>query len=105
MNTNAILPLFFSGVYITTKELLGISKSLGFEQPSKSRELLLKNLVTHAESECSMKMLYSKLNDLIESKVQKYRELEESFDIDDVSRVWIEKALITQKVLKKYIGK
>jgi hypothetical protein len=105
MNTNAILPLFFSGVYITTKELLEISFSLGFEQPSKSRELLLKNLATHAESEGSMKLLYSKLNDLIESKVQKYRELEENFEIDDVSKVWIEKALITQKVLKKYIGK
>lgn len=99
---NQLLTLFFSGIYITTSDLLRIAKKLGFEMPSKSREIILKNLFAQSEKESKSWLLYDELITLLQSRVLKYREITTSFPaIQSVSGQWARKSNTIIRLLQQ----
>ena len=99
---NQLLTLFFSGIYITTSDLLSIAKKLGFEMPSKSREIILKNLFAQSEKERKSSLLYDELITLLQTRVLKYREITTSFpSIQSVSGQWARKSNTIIRLLQQ----
>lgn len=90
---NQLLTLFFSGVYITSHDMMSIAQDLGFELPSKNRELILKNLFLEAEQRGQFEALIDALIALMQERVQQYNALNLDFNgIKEVSALWIQRA-------------
>lgn len=99
---NQLLTLFFSGVYITSFDMLAIAKAVDFEFPSKNRELILKNLFLHCEKENKMPLLTQKLIGLLNDRVAQYKELTKQYpNIQEVSSLWIQKAQTMIKLIQQ----
>lgn len=98
-----LLTLFFSGVYITNKDLIDIANKLDMEFPAKSRELILKNLITIAVEQNKAQMLYDLLISLLQQRISEYKKLTNLYpSLNEVSTNWINRAntmirLITQQ--------
>jgi predicted small metal-binding protein len=100
---NQLLTLFFSGVYISSYDMLHIAKALGYEHPSKNRELILKNLFAHCEAENKMTQLMQKLIQLLQKRVKHYKVLSDNYpNICEVSALWIQKANTMIKLLQQH---
>ncbi|MEW6551890.1 MAG: hypothetical protein AB1389_07165 [Campylobacterota bacterium] len=88
-----LLTLFFSGVYISTKDLLDIAHKLELDFPAKSRELLLKNLFAEAQNQNKLYETYDMLIALLQARVREYKKLTALYPhIQNVSTNWINKA-------------
>lgn len=99
---NQLLTLFFSGVYITSSDMLEMAKALEFEFPSKNRELILKNLFLHCEKENKMTQLTQKLMVLLYDRIAQYKALTQQYpNIHEVSALWIQKANTMIKLLQQ----
>jgi hypothetical protein len=100
---NQLLTLFFSGVYISSYDMLHMAKTLGYEYPSKNRELILKNLFAHCEAENKMIQLMQKLIQLLQERVTQYKALTHNYpNICEVSALWIQKANTMIKLLQQH---
>lgn len=98
---NQLLTLYFSGVYINSDDILNISNELEFSMPSKSRELLLKNLFLEAEKSDKLDKLYELLIKLLMKRVNEYKSLQSSYpSLVTVSSNWIFKATTLIKLLQ-----
>ncbi|RXJ55460.1 hypothetical protein [Candidatus Marinarcus aquaticus] len=90
---NQLLTLFFSGVYITSQEMIDLAANLGIELPSKSRELILKNLFLEAEQRGQLESLLDGLIMLLQERIQQYNALNRDYaGIQEIASVWIHKA-------------
>lgn len=90
---NQLLTLFFSGVYITSQEMIQMAYDLGIELPSKSRELILKNLFLEAEKMNKFEALLEAFILLFQERIQQYNALNQDYPgIKEVSGAWILKA-------------
>ncbi|MCK9161811.1 MAG: hypothetical protein ACOX39_08330 [Arcobacteraceae bacterium] len=88
-----LLTLFFSGVYISSKDLLDIAQALDIQIPAKSRELLLKNIFAKASEDGKISQLYDLLIALLQQRVYEYKSLTINYPhIQIVSHNWINKA-------------
>ncbi|QOG12403.1 hypothetical protein [Arcobacter sp. FWKO B] len=88
-----LLTLFFSGVYITNKDLLDIAQKLDIEFPAKSRELILKNLMTLATEQKKEQILYDLLISLLQQRISEYKKLTNLYpSIAEVSSNWVNRA-------------
>lgn len=86
---NQLLTLYFSGVYITSRDMLDISQKLGFSMPSKSREILLKTLFLQCDEEGKIPQVCEAFVDLLQDRVQQYRALSVNFTgIHAISAGW-----------------
>lgn len=99
-----LLTLFFSGVYITSYDMLEIGKKLGYEFPSKHRELILKTLFLECEKENKMHLLIHQLIQLINGRITEYQALSKNYhDIQEVSFLWIQKGHTMIKLLQQHL--
>lgn len=99
-----LLTLFFSGVYITSHDMVQIAHELGHELPSKNRELILKNLFLECEKANQMPQLVQKLMALLQMRIEAYSELTQLYPaIHDVSFSWIQKAHSMIKLLQQQL--
>jgi len=99
-----LLTLFFSGVYITSHDMLLIAKELGHELPSKNRELILKNLFLECEKNNTLQELSQKLIALLQKRVATYKQLTLNYsNISEVSTIWIQKANTMIKLLQQTV--
>jgi hypothetical protein len=99
-----LLTLFFSGVYITSHDMMQIAKNLGYELPSKHRELILKNLFLECEKEDKMSLLIQQLIHLLNGRIQTYHALTHQYPaIAEVSSLWIQKAHTMIKLLQQQL--
>lgn len=90
---NQLLTLFFSGVYITSQEMIDLAANLDIELPSKSRELILKNLFLEAEQSGQLESLLDGLIMLLQERIQQYNALNRDYArIHEIASVWIHKA-------------
>lgn len=90
---NQLLTLFFSGVYITSQEMIDLAANLDIELPSKSRELILKNLFLEAEQSGQLESLLDGLIMLLQERIQQYNALNRDYaSIHQIASVWIHKA-------------
>lgn len=90
---NQLLTLFFSGVYITSQEMIDLAANLDIELPSKSRELILKNLFLEAEQSGQLEPLLDGLIMLLQERIQQYNALNRDYArIHEIASVWIHKA-------------
>lgn len=99
-----LLTLFFSGVYITSYDMLEIGKKLGYELPSKHRELILKTLFMESEKENKMNLLIQQLIILLNTRIHEYQTLTKQYPlIQEVSFLWIQKAHTMIKLLQQHL--
>lgn len=97
-----LLTLFFSGNYISSKDLIDLANKLDIEFPLKSRELILKNLFALASEQNKEKELYDLLIILIQKRVQEYKKLTIQYPkIAEVSNIWINKASTMIRLLQQ----
>lgn len=90
---NQLLTLFFSGVYITSQEMIDLAANLGIELPSKNRELILKNLFLEAEQRGQLEPLLDGFIMLLQERIQQYNALNRDYaGIQEIASVWIHKA-------------
>lgn len=90
---NQLLTLFFSGVYITSQEMIDLAANLGIELPSKNRELILKNLFLEAEQRGQLEPLLDGFIMLLQERIQQYNALNRDYTgIQEIASVWIHKA-------------
>ena len=99
-----MLTLFFSGVYITSHDMIHIAHELGHELPSKNRELILKNLFLECEKAHQMPQLVQKLIILLQTRIEAYSKLTQLYPtIHAVSFSWIQKAHTIIKLLQQQL--
>lgn len=99
-----MLTLFFSGVYITSHDMIHIAHELGHELPSKNRELILKNLFLECEKAHQMPQLVQKLIVLLQTRIEAYSKLTQLYPtIHAVSFSWIQKAHTIIKLLQQQL--
>jgi hypothetical protein len=97
-----LLTLFFSGTYISSHDLLEIARKLEIEYPSKSRELILKNLFSLSQEQKKEEMLYNELISLIQKRSQEYKKITHLYpNIKDVSSNWINRANTMIRLLQQ----
>ncbi|RXI43314.1 hypothetical protein CRU99_08105 [Malaciobacter mytili] len=97
---NQLLTLYFSGIYITNKDMLNLAQELGFDFPLKSREIMLKNLFLEAYNFQKIPKLCDSLIYLIDQRVQEYKKLSFEYPkINEVSSSWIFKANNIKRLL------
>jgi hypothetical protein len=89
---NQLLTLYFSGVYITSKDIMVMGNALGFELPSKNREILLKTLFAECEKMEKMPQLCDGFIRLLQARLHEYKTLTSTFkSIHGISGLWIQR--------------
>lgn len=97
---NQLLTLFFSGVYITSEEMILIGKKLGYELPSKNRELLLKNLFAMAEKDNKTAFILDEFLFLLNERFSEYKNLTMTYPgINEVSMNWAQRINTIKRLL------
>lgn len=87
-----LLTLYFSGIYITSADLIAIAESLEIELPSKEREILMKYLFKEAISQNKLESLLEHIVGLLNVRSEKYRALTIGFAaIAPLTSMWVNK--------------
>jgi len=99
-----LLSLYFSGVYISTKDIVEIGAKFGYELDFKPREILLKKLLIDAQKEGKFVDILSELRVWLKSRANLYNHLgNEHIDARDAIGLWLHKAKTTDTILKNEI--
>ena len=71
-----LLNTFFSGIYISATEFLNVGRSMGMENLAlKSRELLIKEIISQADKSGSTPELANKLVMIVSGRVKEYQNM------------------------------
>jgi len=70
-----LLNTFFSGLYISSADLMKIAADMGIPMQMNSRELQIKELLNKSYDSNKTAMAISLLNKLIDERIQEYRRL------------------------------
>lgn len=88
-----LITLFFSGIYITSKDLIDMAEQLDIELPSKDREILMKYLFSETVKTQQTDKLLSLIVELLNIRIEEYKSLTISFPaIAKLSTNWINRA-------------
>lgn len=88
-----LLTLFFSGIYITSKDLLDIAQKLEIELPSKDREILMKYLFQEVQKTNQVDIFLSLIVELINTRLEAYKKLTIAFPaLAKLSTNWMNRA-------------
>ncbi len=96
-----LLNTFFSGLYISSAELLKIGKEIGLNSLSmKNRELLIADILAESKRIANISLFAEKLSKLIDERIINYRELIETYpkgghQLKDL----IQKLLVTKRLI------
>lgn len=87
-----LLTLYFSGIYITSADLIAMAEALEIELPSKEREILMKYLFKEAISQNKLESLLEHIVGLLNVRSEKYRALTIGFAaIAPLTSMWVNK--------------
>jgi hypothetical protein len=101
-----ILSLFFSGVYLSTKDIVEIGGKFGYELDFKPREVILKKLLIDAKKDGKFVDILSEIRAWLKARAGVYSYLgDEHIDARDVISLWLHKAKTTDTILKNEILK
>lgn len=87
-----LLTLYFSGIYLTSSDLLIIAQTLEIELPSKEREILIKYLFKEALAQNKLEPLLEQIVGLLNQRSENYRTLTIGFPaISPLTSSWVNK--------------
>ena len=96
------LNVFHSGIYISGSEMVHISKSLGYDIPLKSREIVMKNLLSTANEKGDLPQVIAALSALIHARIDTLNALAQDFpSAAPFLRTIIQKSSSTDLLLKR----
>jgi len=72
---NHLLNTFFSGLYLSQNDLIGIAKKVDIELDMNTREMLIKNLLNESERNHCIADVTALLYQLIDQRIQAYHQL------------------------------
>jgi len=72
---NHFLNTYFSGLYLSQGDFMGIAKRLGFDMQMNTRELQIKELLNTAYDRDVLTQAIGMLNNLIDDRIQSYHRL------------------------------
>ena len=72
---NHLLNTFFSGLYISSADLIKIARSVGISMQMNSRELQIKELLNKSYDNGNLAAVINLLNELIDERVYEYHKL------------------------------
>lgn len=99
---NQLLTLFFSGTYISSNDMMNIANKMGYEMPSKSREIFLKNLFLEAEKDDKLDTLFDEFIKLLMARINEYKSLNIAFpSMIAVSSIWMQRANSVLRLLQQ----
>lgn len=100
-----LLSLYYSGIYITNSELREIGEKLGFEQPLKDREFMIKQLRIDAREAGKNAELLQELKKLIAHRISGYEAYKKAYPkAGGLVDSWIEKARAHTKELEEELA-
>ena len=100
-----LLALFHSGVYISSNDLIKISKKLDYNLPLKERNILLQKLMGNAKKDDKLIELLGYMRDLLKVKGSSYIKLGTKYPYaQDIIGSWLQKAKSTDRLIKIKIG-
>ena len=72
---NHFLNTFFSGLYISSSDLIILGKEVGLDIEMNSRELLIKELLNKSHDAGSLQQVIAGLNKIIDGRISEYHRL------------------------------
>lgn len=100
-----LLALFYSGVYISSNDLIEISKKLNYNLPLKERNVLLQKLMGDAKKDNKLIEFLGYLRDLLKVRGVSYVKLGEKYPYaQKIIGSWLQKAKSTDRLVKIKIG-
>lgn len=72
---NHFLNTFFSGLYLSQADLIGIGNNVGIDLAMNTRELLIKSLLNKADEQGALMQVIAALNAVIDERIQEYHRL------------------------------
>ena len=88
--------LMFSGVYVSNVDIRNIMKKMGYDVALDSRENLFEELFKRAEKEGRKKEAYDALKALVQSRVNRYKTLENTYPgASRLTNIWVNQSLKT----------
>lgn len=72
---NNLLNTFFSGLYLSSADLMNIGKKVGMRIQMNSRELQIKELLNKSYDEGKLPQVISLLSTIIDDRIQEYHRL------------------------------
>ena len=72
---NHFLNTFFSGLYISSGELIALGKSVGLTMEMNSREKLIKELLNQSHDAGTLPQVIAALNKIIDARIGEYHRL------------------------------
>ena len=100
-----LLNTFFSGIYISAKEFLDIGRDMKMEGLAlKSRELLIKEVVSRADKNGQTAELSQKLVVIISQRVKEYQKLIDNYpkSVSIVSQL-VQKANASKRLVQRMV--
>ncbi len=95
-----LLAVFFSGFYLTHKDIVKIGKRVGIELPYKKRAMILQELFIEAKNRGKYREVILDLIKLIDENIAKFRSYLESYpDAASIVNTWVQKASATKGLL------
>ncbi|WP_200762897.1 hypothetical protein [Nitrosophilus alvini] len=98
-----ILAVFYSGCYITNKELMKAGKEAGINNIDLcDRDLMLKKLIAEANKKDNLPALFTQISKILNERIKNYSELLHTYPASkEVISKWIQKARSTDLLLKQ----
>jgi hypothetical protein len=95
-----LMALYRSGVYVTAKDVQDMAKALGYDEALKERETALRNLLVKAKKDKKLEILFDKIAQVIDERVQSYEEYAQEFSaIAPIVNNWKQRARSTKMIL------
>ncbi|MDD5405309.1 MAG: hypothetical protein PHE73_00020 [Sulfurovaceae bacterium] len=100
-----ILSLYYSGIYISSYDIVQLGKNIGYELPLKERNILFSKLLGDAKKDNKIKNLFVAVSNLIKHRAMQYTELG---NLHPYARpmisIWLQKAKATDLLIKREMG-
>ncbi len=97
-----LMAVYYSGVYITNRDIVHVAQTVGLTLPLKDRTALLKELMGYAHEKGLKKEIMQGFAALFHQRIQSYQNLLEHFpQTAPVLNATIQKAQATARLLQK----
>ena len=72
---NHFLNTYYSGLYLSQSDLIGIGKKIGISMAMNSREMLIKQLLNDSDKKGKITQTIALLGTLVDERIQEYQRL------------------------------
>ncbi len=97
-----LLSTFFSGFYLTHKDIINIGKKIGIELAYKKRAVILQDLFIEAEKMGKKREVLAQFVKLIDSNIEIFKGFLANYpNSSEIIKGWIRKATSTKMLLQR----